>query len=96
MSSDRHLHTVSDGTDNSGTQGQQRKPDQGLPVVLLDTGEVATLLRCGRTKAVELIRTGTIPSVLIAGLRRVRLDDFRAYIAGLPASLPGDSNRGAA
>lgn len=59
-----------------------------LPRELLDlmltTKEVALVLKCGETKAKELIGKREIPSVKIAGLRRVRARDLTAYLEALP------------
>lgn len=54
-----------------------------LPDLLLTTKELATVLRCSLRTAKDLVGTGTIPSVKIAGLRRVRRSELEAYIADL-------------
>jgi excisionase family DNA binding protein len=53
--------------------------------ILLTTAEVAKVLKCGETKAKELVGpNGPIPSIKPAGLRRVRLRDLLDYLNGQP------------
>lgn len=53
-------------------EGQQREPD------LITPAELAQLLRCGRTKAYELLRSNAIPSYRVG---RKRLTPRSAAIA---------------
>lgn len=47
---------------------------------VLTVGEVADLLRVGRTTVYELIRTGELNSIMIGRLRRVRRADVVAHL----------------
>ena len=44
--------------------------------------EVAQLLRCGRTKTYELLRSNSIPSYFVGRNRIVRRSDVIAWLAG--------------
>lgn len=61
--------------------------------LLLTTKELALVLKCGETKAKALIGSGEIPSVKIAGLRRVRANDLAAYLDNFPPSPPARASR---
>ena len=50
---------------------------------LLDVNETATRLGIGRTTVFRLIREGTLQSVKLGALRRIRESDLEAYIDGL-------------
>ncbi len=43
--------------------------------------EVARLLRCGRTKAYELLRTGEVPSYRVGRSRIVRRSDINLWLS---------------
>jgi excisionase family DNA binding protein len=47
---------------------------------LLSPNDLARYLSCSRTFAATLISSGTIPSLRILGLRRIRKADVDAYI----------------
>jgi excisionase family DNA binding protein len=47
---------------------------------LLSPNDLARYLSCSRTFAATLISNGTIPSLRIGGLRRVRKSDVDSYI----------------
>jgi hypothetical protein len=51
--------------------------------------EGARRLSLGRTKFLELLKDGSIPSCLIDGRRVVRVADLEAYVAALPVSTVG-------
>jgi excisionase family DNA binding protein len=63
-----------------------------LPAPLLDmlltTKELARVLKCGETKAKELVKTGEIPSLKISGLRRVRMRDLATWLDSQEPSPP--------
>jgi excisionase family DNA binding protein len=42
--------------------------------------DVAALLQVSRSKVYELIASGEIPSILVGGCVRVRVDELRAYL----------------
>jgi excisionase family DNA binding protein len=56
------------------------------PKLLLTVTEAAARLGIGRTLMYELITTGTIPSVRLGRLRRIRTTDLEAYAASLIAT----------
>ena len=68
----------------------QRKPENGKnnrnpyisrqPDKLLTIREMAEILRCGRTKSYELVRTGKIKRVVIQGSVFVKQSDLEEYI----------------
>lgn len=43
--------------------------------------EVSRLLRCGRTKTYELLRTGEVPSYRVGRRRIVRRSDINAWLS---------------
>jgi excisionase family DNA binding protein len=43
--------------------------------------EVARLLRCGRTKTYELLRTGEVPSYRVGRSRIVRRSDINVWLS---------------
>ena len=45
--------------------------------------EVAEILGCGRTTVYALIKSGQLPSVRLAGCRRVASSDLEEFIAAL-------------
>jgi excisionase family DNA binding protein len=51
----------------------------GSTKLLYTPAEAAHCLAIGRTKLFELLRDGTLPSVLIGRSRRIRLDDLEAF-----------------
>jgi excisionase family DNA binding protein len=55
----------------------------------VDVLEAARRLSLGRTRFLELLRDGSIPSCLIGGRRVVRTADLEAYVASLPVSPVG-------
>jgi excisionase family DNA binding protein len=59
----------------------------------VDVLEAARRLSLGRTRFLELLRDGSIPSCLIGGRRVVRTSDLEAYVASLPVSPVGASSR---
>jgi len=59
--------------------------------LMLTVEEAGHELRLGKTATSALIKSGVLPSVKIGGSRRVRRTELEAYINGLPASLPDDS-----
>jgi excisionase family DNA binding protein len=64
----------------------ERRP---LPEILLTVAEMARVLRCGKTRAQQFIRSGEIPSILVGGtLRRVRLSDLEKYLEGISPAVP--------
>jgi len=59
-------------------------PDDGIGHrLLLTVEEAADRLSVGRTYMFELIRSGTVPSVRVGKLRRVRPEDLEGYVAAL-------------
>lgn len=56
--------------------------------LMLTVEDLAGELRCSVSSAKKLLKDGTIPSVKVEGLRRVRRADAEAYVAGLQPSLP--------
>lgn len=68
----------------------QRKPENGKnnrnsyisrhPDKLLTIREMAEILRCGRTKSYQLVRTGKIKKVVIQGSIFVKQSDVEEYI----------------
>lgn len=52
--------------------------------------DAAGLLRCSKRTVERLVHDGVIPTVDVAGTRRIRRADLDAYVAGLP---PGPSFR---
>jgi excisionase family DNA binding protein len=52
--------------------------------LLLSVADAAELLGISRTKAYELVLARRLPTVKIGRLRKVRPDDLKAFIAGLP------------
>lgn len=55
--------------------------------MLLTPTEAAEALGIGRSKLYELMRAGTVESVLIGAARRVPVDALEAYIAVLREQL---------
>jgi excisionase family DNA binding protein len=49
---------------------------------LLTPDDVARVLRIGRTRVYALLNTEALRSLKIGKLRRIRLDDLEAFIAG--------------
>lgn len=56
-----------------------------VEAALLSPEELAVYLGCGRTYAYSLLADGTIPSVKLGRLRRVRRVDADAFIERLAA-----------
>jgi len=55
-----------------------------MEALLIKIPEAAAQLGISRAKLYELIASGALPAVKVDGCRRVRTDDLRAYVAGLP------------
>jgi len=60
-----------------------------LAVSVLEAARRASL---GRTKFLELLKDGSVPSCLIGGRRIVRTADLEKYVASLPVSPIGASS----
>jgi excisionase family DNA binding protein len=60
--------------------------DVRLVPLLLRPEEVATVLRVGRTRVYELMRSGDLRSVKIGHLRRVSATAVAEYVARLDAA----------
>jgi excisionase family DNA binding protein len=60
--------------------------DVRLVPLLLRPEEVATVLRVGRTRMYELMRSGDLRSVKIGHLRRVSATAVAEYVARLDAA----------
>jgi excisionase family DNA binding protein len=60
--------------------------DVTLVPLLLRPEEVATVLRVGRTRVYELMRSGQLRSVKIGHLRRVSATAVAEYVARLDAA----------
>ena len=58
----------------------------------VDVLEGARRLSLGRTRFLELLKDGSVPSCLIGGRRVVRTADLEAYVAALPVSPIGASS----
>jgi excisionase family DNA binding protein len=54
----------------------------GAAKLLYTPAEAAHCLAIGRTKLFELMRDGSLPSVRIGAVRRIRLRDLEAFVAG--------------
>lgn len=54
--------------------------------LLLRPTDVADLLGISRAVVYKLIKSGTIPSVLLEGLIRIPSDQLRDWVASLPTS----------
>jgi excisionase family DNA binding protein len=57
--------------------------------LLLTPTEAAEALGIGRSKLYELLRAGTVESVLIGTSRRIPADALASYIASLRAEFAG-------
>ena len=55
----------------------------------VDVLEAARRLSLGRTRLLELLKDGSVPSCLIGGRRVVRTADLERYVASLPVSPVG-------
>lgn len=64
------------------------------PPLTLSDVDLGRELRCGKTKARELIMSGEIPSVKVGGLRRVRRWDLEEYLRSLPQGDPENPGGG--
>lgn len=63
--------------------------DATHPRMLLTVAEVAAELGCCRDTVYQLLTTGALPSVRVAGrLRRIRRADLHTYIDTLTPSTP--------
>ena len=68
------------------TQGQALDAEEtDMNALLIKIPEAAAQLGVSRAKLYELIASGALPSVKVDGCRRVRTDDLRAYVEGLPS-----------
>ena len=56
-----------------------------MNALLIKIPEAAAQLGVSRAKLYELIASGALPAVKVDGCRRVRTDDLRAYVEGLPS-----------
>ena len=56
---------------------------------ILTVEEAAEYLRCGRSTAYELVRTGRLPSFKVGRLRRIRRADANNFIDALVANNGG-------
>lgn len=54
--------------------------DATIPHLLLTPEQAAEALGVGRTKLYGLMRTGSLPSVLVGGSRRVRRSDLDRFV----------------
>jgi excisionase family DNA binding protein len=83
--SNRHLTVqtlISPKTSKSVSLLHDRGP-LSLPCdPLLTPDDVARVLRIGRTRVYALLSTEALRSLKIGKLRRIRLDDLEAFIAG--------------
>ena len=71
------------------TPRRRGRSDQHPPRMLLTVAEVAAELGCCRDTVYQLLTTGALPSVRIAGrLRRIRRADLHTYITTLTPSTP--------
>lgn len=61
-----------------------------MTTLLLTIDELAVELRCGKTKAAELVKTGAVPSIKVGRLRRVRWADLVECLSAIEPSLPGE------
>jgi excisionase family DNA binding protein len=57
-----------------------------VDALLMKIPEAAAQLGVSRAKLYELIASGALPAVKVDGCRRVRTDDLRAYVDGLPVT----------
>jgi excisionase family DNA binding protein len=57
-----------------------RTPKRHIQPLLYSVTEVARLIGFGRTATYEMIRLGTIPSIVVAGRTRVRREVLAAWI----------------
>jgi excisionase family DNA binding protein len=68
-------------------------PDEGtpsaaqLPPLLLTPEEAAQLLRVGRSKVYDLMRSGMLRSVKLGGSRRISAVALAEFVAGLDAEV---------
>ena len=60
--------------------GERRAPPDPHDNPLFSTGELARYLGCSTTFARKLMDAGEIPSVKLAGIRRVRRGDVNALV----------------
>jgi excisionase family DNA binding protein len=60
---------------------------------LLTGEQVAEILHVSRSFAYTLMKRGEIPTIRIGAAVRVRLEDLKAYIQGIPNE-PDKQNRG--
>jgi excisionase family DNA binding protein len=63
---------------------EETSPAQLAPL-LLTPEEAAQVLRVGRSKVYDLIRTGTLRSVKIGGSRRISISALAEFVADLYA-----------
>ncbi len=73
--------------------GFRSPPDPGNDP-LLSTGELADYLSCSLTFARKLLDEGTLPSVKLAGIRRVRRSDVNRLVSGRLEAPPRRSAEG--
>jgi excisionase family DNA binding protein len=70
-------------------QDEQLGPSIAAPRLLLSPTEAARALGISRTKFYELLSDGTVASVRVGSLRRVRAEALEVYVASLdPAGPP--------
>jgi len=53
--------------------------------ILFRVTEVAGFLGLSRAKTYELVKSGALPSVKLDGCRRIKADDLRRFVDGLPS-----------
>ena len=67
-------------------QGQALNAEEtDMEALLIKIPEAAAQLGVSRAKLYELIASGALPSVKVDGCRRVRTENLRAYVEGLPS-----------
>jgi excisionase family DNA binding protein len=76
---------------NQVREGQEGSPVDGLlaasctvePMLLIDVSEAARRLNCSTSTTKRLVKSGDLPSVMLGGLRRVRVVDLNRFVEGL-------------
>jgi len=52
-------------------------------MLLIDVSEAARRLNCSTSTTKRLVKSGDLPSVMLGGLRRVRVVDLNRFVEGL-------------
>ena len=73
-------HRASEGTDGQTLANVERVGDPRRMTLLLDTRDVADVMRVSERTVKTLIKSGELPSVQIGTARRVHVDDLDAYL----------------